>query len=728
MSRYAKLIINGIEADAFSLEQTPLNLKERISNPDGEPAGSFTRATIKIPATKNNKAILEDELGFLPFRIEVNGATRLSGFLQVKKKEIITNCYECITASYDVALQGGNSDWFLALRSCKLSDLTDETVIFDAAPIAAGFNADPDLINYGFFFMKFKEWENSRIVTEPNPQGGVFTRQLESPSYEEATPFLFIKPLVIAAFNKVGYKVESEFFDTDFFKRLYMPTPLPNKMPQAYNDNYLNLRGEKEILEITPATPNFFLFPFDMVTEPPLSPGAWDGVLYEYTAPEAGFYEVETGATFGPEVGNFQFIYTQVITLNGAGGAPQEGGFGAGALFVSTTFPTNETKSGSFVFQVNKGDVIAVQVIAQTTVNFSIINSYVKINAEATRKIGLNIAFDTLVSKYDFLPLLKDLTTIFKLGFDTNGDSKTVLIEPLDPYLLTDRPTSLSESKRGYYSIADYIDYSQKIDFSRKIDNKINTLDGFFNFLYLSDDDPTTKAREENERFKIYEAIFNSPNGSDKNKTKTVKTEFFAKSIHTTDNLTRYPDTDINPQFVLSYPFDYVFNPTATANDADYDISPRILYFGGQRGGLDGYIEINENQGVAVEFPAGFMVNYNDVSGLDPNLSFAAETINGVLVPGIVERFHIHCISRLVQREQKKASVCLTSIERDNFTFRTKGIINGKRFVIESVESVNPLQNTPDVFLFILDEFADQKIIDEIQNSNLIGLFSIFPV
>ena len=85
-------------------------------------------------------------------------------------------------------------------------------------------------------------------------------------------------------------------------------------------------------------------------------------------------------------------------------------------------------------------------------------------------------------------------------------------------------------------------------------------------------------------------------------------------------------------------------------------------------------------------------------------------------------------MSRKSQRGEKKASVFQTPTERDNFTFRKKAIINGKRYVIESIESVNPLQNTPDKFLFVLDEFADKAIKDGIENSNLSGLFSIFPV
>jgi hypothetical protein len=351
----------------------------------------------------------------------------------------------------------------------------------------------------------------------------------------------------------------------------------------------------------------------------------------------------------------------------------------------------------------------------------------VRIRGEAIRTDGLTIDFKTLVSKYEFLPLFRDLITKYKLAIEANTDSKTVKIEPSEPYRYTDRLTSTDEVREGYYFINNAIDYSDKVDFSRKIDLKFPDLAGFIKYKYQSDDEETEEAIEENERFEIYEAIFNSPNGSDKSKTKTIETEFFAKTIHVFDNIARYPNTNINPQFMLIYPFDYVKDPTARADDTNFDVTPRFGYFGGQRGGIDGYVELFET-GAQTEVPVSFMVNYNDVSGLDPNLSWAAENINNISVPGLVQNFHVHCLSRLSQRQQKRLSICLNSIDNDNFTFRNRVFIDGKRYIVQEVESVNPLQGLPDRFLLVLDEFADQTIIDAIDNTNLTGVVSLFVI
>ena len=41
-----------------------------------------------------------------------------------------------------------------------------------------------------------------------------------APSLFESTPGLYLRPLIIEAFNSIGYTVISDFFDTDLFSKL----------------------------------------------------------------------------------------------------------------------------------------------------------------------------------------------------------------------------------------------------------------------------------------------------------------------------------------------------------------------------------------------------------------------------------------------------------------------------------------------------------------------------
>jgi hypothetical protein len=725
MSDYTKLIINGQEADYFSAQELPLNIKDRITNEEGEPAGSFTRSSLNLPATKNNKLILEGQKGLLPFSIESNGSVKLSGNLQVKGAKYVNDGTKGVKELYKVNLTGGSADWFTLLRGCKLSDLTDEIIVYNEANVTAGFDADPFADVFGFTFVKWYEWEHSRSATEIDGQGNTIDRFLEMPSLYESTPFFFVYRFIEAALNSVGYNLKSDFLESEYFRRAIMLVPLPAKMPEEYGERLLNAQASRATTTITPATGFLTTFEYNTYIDPPLTPGAWNPLLYEYTTPEAGYYEIEVGATYGPEIGVTSYAYAQIVAINGALFPIYAGGAGFGDSDLVRPFPAGESRSNSSVFQLNKGDKVTVLQLAFTNTDFTILDSYVSITGEALRGEGMRIDFKSLLKSYECLEMIKDVFKIFNLVAATNQENRTVKIEPADLYRYKERLTITNEIREGFYFKNQNIDYSQKIDYKTKPEEKYKKLQGQFNYIWQSDDDETTKSVEENEPFLIYEGQFFPGNGADLSKRKTIETEFFAKTIHAFDNFARYPNTTINPQFPLIYPNDYVFDPTATLEDAEYDVTPRLLWFAGQRGGIDGYIEVFET-GIQTEVPAAFMVNYNDITGLDPNFSFCTEIINNTPVPGLLEDFHIHRLERTSQREELKANVLQSSIERDNFSFRNRVIIDEKRYIVQETETVNPLQRQPAIFIFVLDRFANEETKNKIVNSNLNGVVSLF--
>jgi len=88
----------------------------------------------------------------------------------------------------------------------------------------------------------------------------------------------------------------------------------------------------------------------------------------------------------------------------------------------------------------------------------------------------------------------------------------------------------------------------------------------------------------------------------------------------------------------LIYAKDYIEDPTATDEDTEFDFEARLLYFAGFRGSggfaspLDGSIDITGlggGGGGGAPLVSAFMVNYNDPTGEDPNLSFANEEVIG---------------------------------------------------------------------------------------------------
>ena len=727
MADYTKLIINGIEADLSGDANLPLNIKKRVRNANGETAGDFTRSVLSLPATKTNKKILDGVLDFLPFRIDVNGAPKISGILQVKGAEGGFECYGCAPVSYEVALLGGNADFFKQLQGLRLADIITDFKTFDDATISAGFNADPNTEAAGFCLIKWHEWQNSKKITEQDLTGSPKKRQLDLPSYYEATPFLFIWPLVVAAFDSIGYTIESNFFNTDYFRRLIMPVPLPPKLPAEYSEDYLNFKASIAAPFITTTGGGFLDMPINTAeTLPAKNPAVFNPVTFEYTVPETGFYEVELGGTFAqPELnaGSDFIAYIQVNATAYFNSSDVAVYFGD--WYASTPpYPAGALRH-SRVYKFNKGDVIKCKYVAFTPA-VGVNSFYMKITGEAELLAGVGLDFASLVGSLEFLPMFKDLITLHNLTIESKPEVKKVIIEPADAYLNTSAyPAEISETLGGFYGYEIAQDISPKIDYSQPAEVTLADLAGVFSFEWLADDEPTQAERERLATLPIYAAEFRPANGADGGKKAEYKTEFFAKTIHVFDVLARAKETQTTPQFPLIYPVDYVADPTALVSEAEKDKTPRLLWFGGQRGGKDGFITIFENQGADIPTPAAFMVNYNDQTGLDPSLSWCTELVNGQPVAGLIERYYLHDLRRQELRHQKAVAVRSSSIDRDAFTFRRKVLINGRRFVVSEVDIINPTSSEPDKYLLLLDDYAGAETLAKVRSAIINGVFTL---
>jgi len=210
MNKYTKLFIDNTEIDLYKAEALPLNITKRINSIEGQTQGDFSRVSVKVPATKNNINILGRSKIYRAFRIEVDGSPSFSGTAQIKKGKTFSIGYEAIEENFELNLISNNSSWFVLLGNTLLSDLTDLVKTFNSTNILAGFVSSPSTQDFAFLLIKFKEWTNS-TGSAPNIQ--------YQPSIYESTPALFIKPLIVQAFQNIGYTINSVFFATDF--RLY---------------------------------------------------------------------------------------------------------------------------------------------------------------------------------------------------------------------------------------------------------------------------------------------------------------------------------------------------------------------------------------------------------------------------------------------------------------------------------------------------------------------------
>ena len=741
MSDYSRLIINGQEAYRFLDDELPINLKLRIENLDGDTAGSFARSKIDLPATKNNKLLFKDSK-FQPFYIENNTGAQYVGVALLVDDNQKDNCYLFDSDKLQVELILNNSTWINDLRGCKISELIPEVVTYDQPTIIDATFSQPEDRNYGFGWIKRYEWEKKRNVDEREGIGTV-NRVLESPSLFDTDPLYFISVIIKEAFKKIGYTVESEFIDSDFFRRLVLPLWIPDKMPIEYSEEYLNVEVYKDVINVTSTPVPLSPVPYDtVISAPTVGANPYSTVTFQYTAPAKGYYEVTVEGTYDPNVsGVFNHLYLAKVEVISGGLAPVPPiGFGTGSsVAIPAGFPTGRVNKSTGVIFVDVGAVIQVTHVHSSDVDFDVLDNRWTIVGEAVVSEGFDIPLRYLARDWEVLPMLKDLKNQFQLRFETNEKTKTVKIEPVDRYRYTQRgynggsgntlPT-VDEVRQGFLS-SGIVDWSGKVDLNKQIKKMYKQPKGRLSFAYAEDAGDTLNFLNAINDPKVLDAYYDLLDTAYDQSTKRYTTEFFTKIIHVSDTLARFPNqsddpTIINnisstivPQMPIIYNSDYNYplDPTAPKSEKEEVDYPVLLYFGGQRGGIDGFIEIAEAEGQFFVLPALFAVNYNDDTGLDACLSWSNENNN--LSEGLLKRYHSAELARYRNGVYLSLFVCLNSVEINNITLGQRIYINSLRYIIKDIEIANPNSNESVKVLLKLDANATQDDIDRILGSGI---------
>lgn len=727
MNQYTKLIIDSIEVDLYDVETLPLAIVKRINNLDGDVQGDFSRVSVKIPATKKNVNLLGRSRALFPFRIEVDGSPNFSGLAQCRRGKTMSIGYGSIEENYELNLISNNSTWFNLLGNTLLSDCTDIVEPWDVTRVSFGWSGGGD---YAFMLIKWREWET-------------WTGSYYGIKYQESTPGLFIVPLIRNAFAIIGYTVESDFLDTTDIKKLILPTPIPKKLGADYSAKYMDVSVSLSApITITAGTVG--KFPFDIIDSVnPQNPLCYDTVTFEYTVPQTGYYQIDLLMTFSGVVPVGNYLFVALVFVNGIGVSP---GVGLGFDSPNSNYPLNSSPvRGTGVVYVQAGDIIHIEYFCGIPLtisqNIDILTATMSITGEATKEWGMPIDFKFLLKDWRFLDMLIGLKTIFNLAFETNENTRTVRIEPLDrhrnkcKYISNSNPTSIDETIEGFYKDSETKDYSQLIDYDKEGKFDLEPTDGVHRFKWKDAGDETEEWVQGVNDLKIYDANYLMGNGADLAEENDWEVPFFVKTIHVLDVQARYPNTIIIPQFPLIYPKNYVLDPTAVEADADFDIEPRLMFHMGRRVFLDtdvsdGLFELYDDATLIGPsyVPATFMVNYNDTTGLDPSLSFANEIINGVTVTGLLQNYHLQNTLRQEVGEIRENYVRFNSIDNNNFTFRIKAIIDSQKYVVQEIEGFNPLTDSPTNFKFYLDIHPTELDVMNIQNTPLKGVVSLLSV
>jgi len=225
--------------DMYSNTNFPLALNYGIKNITNinQTTGTYSKS-IKIPATKNNNIILK-HIGFdnvmdieqyldnsIEVRVSKNHNILVAGRLQVKSALSDTKVRE-----YTITIIGNNVTWgkrFAEEDMCEVTNFNLDT------------NGNPHVYTWTNSFWNFAN-QILQTVT-PAGAGAVFClpvicwgewkkhfhlpngQTIKKMDLSEVRPSYFVDYLVRHYFSELGYKIESNFFDTDTFKKLIIPT------------------------------------------------------------------------------------------------------------------------------------------------------------------------------------------------------------------------------------------------------------------------------------------------------------------------------------------------------------------------------------------------------------------------------------------------------------------------------------------------------------------------
>ena len=257
--------------DASTTEDFPLALTFSVNDPSNIDArkGSYSK-TFQVPATNNNNRVLkhfniansthQDAQLYekIPCRILVGNLFSLKGLLQIQNIERLNDkpiLYSCI-------FLGDNLAWSTTMEGRYLSDLqlkNSTNLKLSAANIAESWtndnatsktnragttteNTSPVTYpttsygqvnetgwDYGDGFQMFKEqWEidyMNNVAYNISQTGFLGANQFNAEPVMDWRPLVWIYKMYHKIFNDVGYRISSNFIESDNFKRLLYATP-----------------------------------------------------------------------------------------------------------------------------------------------------------------------------------------------------------------------------------------------------------------------------------------------------------------------------------------------------------------------------------------------------------------------------------------------------------------------------------------------------------------------
>lgn len=675
ITKYAKIKIGNRIVQVQSFDELPFSLNYSLEDAkDFQDKQSSNVIGLTVPATLLNEVAAnnfrnpdsmdltegEQYRSTQPCEIEAGGHEIFSGkaFLKEGTHDIMPHDYK-----YD--LIGDNGDWILDLKEATIYDFIKHiSLVFSKTTIQDSWDfdgTDEDLpyvfapVRYRFPFGGYSIVDNVSKPVDNNVQ----------PDYMR--PSLSIYWILYWGFKSLGYKLESDFFDSDYFRRLVMPWTWGNFLDS--DGTKLNvhrfLAKSTEAVHYRNTSGNDSQIVNLKVTNDNSNGGFDNNNDYTYVAPEMKF--TYNTPHFGPVIAHFTIDLQTQADLNAkAAGTPADlavyvqwykngvlfdGGNGAyssnGNLLFNVSTSTTQWHKQYFGVDttfcrvnIDDGDIVSAKIYVYSYANktnsatvdahFEIIDfqlDYLKVALGGT----VDFANYTSLQNYKFLDLLRGVVDFFNLQPHTDPRSKIVRFEPLHPYSLDGDPTNLND---GYFK-NDFIEWNGKEDLS-KLWTMINFSD-YERELYFSyqndSNDGILKVVQDRNTLSLAQGKYVLP-GRFKQGKKEYENRFFSPLMHYDADQWK-SITGTSPQIPVIVP-ENISN--TSQSESSNTFLPKIAYYKGNVSGVGGWRWDNDDQ---ILLPFMFAVNYKAGGEDDPILSYSDEKIGSEVGKGLLSRFFL---------------------------------------------------------------------------------------
>ena len=435
--------------------------------------------TVLLPATNNNNEAFNYiydnniEVGYNPnlrrnCEIRVDGVPVIIGYQKLDEINVVNK----IPVSYSVIIYGSNTTIFSEMGDRLLTDLdfSEYDHTFSNSAITSTWE---DTVREGYYY----PWMNY------NDKRWTMTELINSGSSYPFFPCIYAKTIVDKIFDEYGYTYDSNFFNSDIFKSLYIP----------FNNNQSYIDG---LVEVTTTAAQIWdtdhgTFVYETLAEYDPS-NIW---LYNsgITTPATGTWTIHlTGQT---DVSGTNYHCAHVTVAIGTRWIAPDGEYYSSEIYSNVFYNTGATDE-TFGYEINittpeilEGRQLFATFLlwsSETTYTAKVIN-YFKFGFNTNqfvKNVSQVTAPSVLPIKLTQKDFFQNLILMFNLYIENNpSEYKRITIEPYSDYYA--RSTST-------------IDWTNKVDeSSRKYKLMSEIGASSYNFSYTKDDDYLNKYYED---------------------------------------------------------------------------------------------------------------------------------------------------------------------------------------------------------------------------------------